>query len=409
MSSKKPRHRAGADLDGLRRFAMSTDRELSPIFVGREAELACFDEAARNVLADWRDGRPVGGRTTVVVGCPGMGKSALLEHFGKTRCNRKTPPDSPLAAKVDIDDLRDRNAVAERLRDAARTDPAWKELIGAGLELVGNWLKARPILEAARRRTPDLFSRIQPVCVIVDEVQNAGPEHRPGASALQTGTLDLPILPLYAGLNDSFDALRTAGISRLARNATVHLGLLSREEAREAVETLLGRYHVVKGGSDERVRWIDAVAADSAGFPQHLHIGMQEVARVLADRGMVLDSEGLDEARRRAAEGRKGYYRSRLSSSMQKHPAALLAVVRATVAAAGPVHWNQLDAAAFCHLRARHNERGGKAPDSEAFVDEMIHEGVLQMNADGRGYEVPMPSMSTWLLNDYARECGIGP
>lgn len=39
----------------------------------------------------------------------------------------------------------------------------------------------------------------------------------------------------------------------------------------------------------------------------------------------------------------------------------------------------------------------------ESFVKGLIHNGILQCKTDRTGYEVPIPSMATWLLDEYAR------
>ncbi len=408
MNSKTPTGGSEPDLEGLRDFAETPDRELSPIFVGRKDELARFDRLARRTLDDWRNGRPVAGSTTVVTGCPGMGKSSLLRRFVETRCNRKGDPESPFATVIDHDDLRDRETLSRKFHEAAKTHPAWSELVGAVFTTAGDWLKAASLVEAVKRQTPDFLSRMRPVCLVVDEIQNVGPGNGRALSTLHTGTLDLPILPLYAGLNDSIDALRAAGISRLARNAVVPLELLSREETREAVETLFDN-HRVTGPDDERKRWIEAVATDSAGFPQHLHVGLQETASVVAERSGVLDSEGLAEVRRRAAEARKGYYRSRLSPTVADHPETLLTLVRMASGNGPPAMRtrHRVVDAALEHMRTLTDRYDMPTrEDARGFVNAMIHDGILQEDGNG-GCKVPIPSMTTWLLKDYAQEAGI--
>ena len=403
MRDKAPSKRPAPDLDGLRWFARTKDRELSPIFVGRTAELDRFDEIARDVLADWREGRPVGGITTVVCGCPGMGKSALLERFVETRCNQEDDPDSPLAVKLRHSILLDEDRLENELYDAARHTPWWEKMLEAAGEDVAARFKLSNVLNAVRRIDRKSPARMRPVCVVVDEVQTLKPQYEAGLTALHSGVFDLPILPLYAGLNDSIDALRSAGISRLARNAAVRLGLLSREECREAVEALFDIYQVV-GAADERERWIKAISADSADFPQHLHAGMQE-AGVLVERSGNLDAEGLGEARRRAAAARKAYYDSRLSPTVEDRPETLLTLIRLANGNEPPAMRSRarLVAAVLEHMRTQQETYGEPTRDDAVrYMNAVIHDGILQLGED-RGYEVPIPSMKTWLLTNYAR------
>ena len=79
------------DLKGLQSFADQTDREESPIFVGRERETEHVVRQTEQVLRhaellgeDHAQGAHTQGATIVITGCPGSGKSAFLGHFART-------------------------------------------------------------------------------------------------------------------------------------------------------------------------------------------------------------------------------------------------------------------------------------------------------------------------------------
>ena len=74
-----------APADGhVESFAHSIDRELSPIFVGRERETEDVLRRAELLGEDHAEGRNTQGATVVITGCPGSGKSAFLGHFART-------------------------------------------------------------------------------------------------------------------------------------------------------------------------------------------------------------------------------------------------------------------------------------------------------------------------------------
>ncbi len=336
-----------------------------------------------------------------------MGKTALLRRFVDVHCNREDDPDSPMAVVLDFGGLRDERDLGEALRAAARNAPWWRKMVSAlGMDAAKR-LKLSSTFKAAKSLDPGNRSRMRPVCVVVDEIQNVGPEHKSGLSALHNASFGLPILPVFAGLGDSFDALREAGISRLSDTAAIHLGLLSKEEAREAVGILFDR-HRVAGGEGERGRWIATIADDCARFPQHLHVGMREAARVLAERGGILDPDGLVETRRLGAESRRRYYRGRLSPMVEDQPETLLALARI---ASGNEPRRTKTRARLVDAAVEQMRTQGDAYDAPTrgearrIVNAMIHDGILQINHIG-SYEVPIPSMRTWLLHDYAREVG---
>ncbi len=122
MATKPP----PPDINDLLDFADSEDRSLSTLFVGRENELTDFDRRTRRVMDRWREGGPVAGLTVIVTGCPGMGKTSLLEHFARSACNKESDPDAPVAVWLGIEELRHEQDAGETLRKAALDMPWWR-------------------------------------------------------------------------------------------------------------------------------------------------------------------------------------------------------------------------------------------------------------------------------------------
>lgn len=245
----------------------------------------------------------------------------------------------------------------------------------------------------------------RPVCLLVDEIQNAGPKNAEALAKLHNATLELPILPVYAGLNDSVDALRRCGISRLSDEADLNLPLLSIADAFRAADSMLVRYRVA-GEHIVLEDWAKAIAEDSLGFPQHLHVGLKAAARALVEDGGEATRDSLDRARQDAAERRKAYYRHRLSPEVERHDEALVHLIRTVAGANEPMTWRRLYAVADELLRNDSLlDKKGRNPGR--LVDALIHDGILQRTQDGTGYMVPIPSMQSWILGDYARSIGL--
>ena len=403
---------ASPDIEALRRFAALDDRDISPFFAGRIFELKRLAARCEGVLETWRERGRVGGRSTVITGCPGMGKTSLLDRFEDV-CNAAEDPASPLAFRMAAEDMTDASAIAGTLADAAREHPR----VGAVMEALGadvaSRLGAERTFEAARRAFFEDKAKARPICVLVDEAQCvAGDLHGATLRKLHKGDYKLPILPVFAGLGDTEDALADCGISRLSDEARMPLGLLSETDAGRAVEDMFRAYRIA-GEADELAAWKAAIARDSGGFPQHLHIGMKAAAAALLETGGVARREGLGHARASASAARAAYYESRISPELGERGAALVGLV-GEVERHDPLEIETLHA-----LAARHLEAAGEVlsrAEAKAFVRRLVRSGLLQRKFEHTvggvvrrlpAYEVPIPSMKTWILEDYAQRLGL--
>lgn len=395
-----------ADIEGLRKFARSDDRGLSPYFAGRRAELDALRLRYRDLFEDWRAGNDISGRTVVVTGCPGMGKTSLLRRF-EAECNVADDPTSPLAFRMPVGDLKETKSLAAALAEAAFEDGKIRGVLNALGEDVARRLQIERTLAAVKEA---LFrnekKQARPVCLLVDEAQNAEPRNRDVLRKLHESDYGLPVLPVFAGLNDTEDVLRRYGISRFSNRARIPLGLLPEAEAEEAVKSLFRRCRV-SGTADELARWRSTIAQDSLGFPQHLHVGMQAAADALVDANGRALAAGLERQRALAAEAREAYYRARLSPEIQAHGKALVDLVGELAMRRNLADVQELKALAFRRMQERATFGSPSEADAERFVAALIHDGVLQQNAEHTGYGVSIPSMEDWLRGDYARSLGL--
>ena len=112
--------------------------------------------------------------------------------------------------------------------------------------------EAKSVVTNPRELTWETLARIfprenwsRPIVLLLDEAQSL--HHWEGPSEilnLHQGSHGLPIIPIYAGLSDSFEALRKHEISRMAQQRRVTLGALEQREAKAAVLSMLDAFHV---------------------------------------------------------------------------------------------------------------------------------------------------------------------
>jgi len=249
----------------------------------------------------------------------------------------------------------------------------------------------------------------RPVCLMVDEIQTVWRESEGGIAPAVSETLlafhedglKLPIVPLYAGLGDSHDTLRAAGLTRLDSDAVHDIGALAAGEAEEAVERMLEEFRVSREG--DRVGWPRRVAERSDGWPQHLHNAMRALAsELLAARGRL---EDVDEYRmwRRERERRTVAYGRRRGSGAILEARRLVAELMRSLPPEG------LDKETIQGHILRHGRRfddpgadadGWRLPEGEDaawFVRRLVHRGVPQLNAEGL-YSCPIPSFRSYLI-----------
>ena len=213
-----------------------------------------------------------------------MGKTALLKRFAQTRCNRPDDPASPLAVAMDMDDLRDEQDIANAILGEARDAHPMPKL----LAVLANDLLSRAKLHETRRTMASKvhLERLErPICLLVDEAQTAERANRVALRKLHYGTTGLPILPVYAGLNDSAEALRRVGISGLDDEARIVPQLLDADDARaagaQAVRGLPGGRGRSRQGAVDRIhrRRQPRLPAASARRPQGRRQGARRQRR----------------------------------------------------------------------------------------------------------------------------------
>ena len=399
----------GPDIAGLRAFALEDDRLPPPTFVGRQDIIADIEHAVAQAAAG---GDAVRGRTRLVFGAPGVGKTALLYELARRWRARAADGDANAPVPIDCEsgELTSPVAFTEAVLSALVPDSPWDVATstttegGGGVPGVAGLSVSRttsvPSLVdsvqagrtpwAAIREATQPERRARPVVLLVDEAQNTpGDPGGDGRTHLLTelhgGRHGLPIMAVLGGLGDSKQIMARRGISRFARGAVHSLPLLTEAESGDAVKRFLAR-HRVAGGEEARALWRRRIAEACNGWPQHLHNYLCAAARVLADADGDAEHADLDAALRAGDDWRRQYYDARLEGVNADFPAVAEVVGRLPESGAAMhrvIEW--------CR------EAMGTATEGSDLHARMIHDGVLQEMPGGL-VTCPIPSFRRYIL-----------
>ncbi len=373
------------------RATLGLDRSSPVHFAGRTAELAALDKH----LADIRHGERSG--IALIDGIPGAGKTQLLQEFAK----RAQAKDSTVVcAELETNDFNDPAAevfasIVAPLREDGETFRDGAARSGFGTML---------------RESDSRLWENKALIVTVDEVQNISPEGRSVLSVLHEGRHGRPIMVVAAGLTNSMKALSAARetlagtvdrhtISRIATVLT--LGPLSRAETEEALlETV-----VQCTGLAVPERLLRILAAQSSGFPQHLHCYARACVETAEVRERLDTEDALRAAIDKGSGYRKNYYDLRLKTINQRYRPVVVQLAHSMAPSDhGPaMAWNEAVAIAKCTLRSR-------LEDCHLVLELLTDKGILEMRDNGDVF-FPMPSFHSYMKSfapPSKRDAGAG-
>ena len=423
MARSRARAAAEPDLDALKDFVELPDREASPFFGGRADEIATVERAVKRIRKRTQEGhwRPAGGETVLFQGAPGAGKSALLHHF--VQMWQRSGNDAPVVVDTDASYFDDERALAMHIAEAA--DPAVaaqfrrSETIhsssrsdvtggipgvvrGGGAAESGRHTETAPSVPSLAAVKAALLDSNRVVVLILDEAQDlegyVADEVRPVISKLHQGSHGGPILTIFAGLAHSNAVLQERGISRLSISHDRTLMALASEEAQEIVLRMLAECGV-RGKNELKNQWALALANESCGWPQHLHVAMQAlVAQLLAAStpGQLepVDSEFGLAVLQASARAREKYYDRRIDAPLSVAWRLLAEAIRGIGDEA-----SREDALAHIRKVARPGEGSMSLPEgynAARFLDHMVRRGVVQY-APGQKLICPIPSFRDYI------------
>lgn len=371
----------------LREFANRRDRDRSPIFAGRENELAWLTRRVESMRADWKRHGDVSAPIHTVVGCPGIGKTALAREFERRLEGEYLVVPADLSAMRSI----------EHLEARARASAGAKWFADA-MSLIPDGVFANAASLAKEWETESRIAR-KGVVVLADEAQMLGKRHADVLNAMHTGFGKQPIFPVFFGLSNTHAALEGAGLSRIDPANRMALDLLPERESAAVVARFEDMLDVrVPASIRERL------IGESSGFPQHLFSGLRAVAGEILraqTRGRDIEPRRIFE---KARSFREAYYEDRVGTGVGDHVDIAAEIADRT--ARRPMKRARVVEAVKKALVGRAPEWAlgpHIADEARDLFDEMVKRGVLSPR-DDQTYATPIPSFLTWLRDNHLPE-----
>ena len=376
----------GPDIEGLKRFARTTDRELTDFFVGREMEINFIAERVGRVALKQQEhvGKPAADGTALITAIPGAGKTSLMDWLQQQWAEQEG--NGPIGIPVELEDLENRDRMAHAIMNWL---PGSLFHLGrsilSSIELALGGFDTEPDIRCDEASPQD---PTRPVVLFIDEIQSL-PASRdaPVVQALRNlhlGTHGAPVLAVLAGLANAKDVLAEVGIPYPGSRSVLPLGPLSPDESAESARRFLETFRV--GGN--RRFWPETIAIWSDGWPMHVHNGLSALAEELAANGGDLDRINPLAVKREAMAIRTGYCCDRTRGAFSVHE-ELLARVMEEIRNTGNT------ASEIIGLLTLH---GGESPagmaPKEAFRA-LLARGLIQRRpVDGEElYACPIPSL----------------
>ena len=416
------------DIDGLKKFAsriLTKDRGGSPFFSGRHVEIEDVELSIEGVMTRLRIGEqmPASDETWLFQGPSGVGKSALLAKL-KERWNVKENNETPIALPIRADHVVSQAKLVATIADAlaisnndAEASAKLKQIVsidhGSTTNVGGEFViksgaqfsEGKSVVTNPSELTwgtlISLFPRRnwkRPLVLLLDEVQSLSRWKGPSEiSNLHQGIHNLPIIPIFAGLSDSFEVLRSHDISRMAHRRRVTLWALEQREAEEAIKSMLDAFRV-EGSNHED--WIHRIAEESDGWPQHLQTGLQALAKVVVENNGMLgrtDGDFANAVSELSAKYRNEYYEGQLDDDL----AGCFGLLHVLLDASRPPGKSLATLKGIISSHANDSKADEyQLPemfDASMLLNRMIKRGFLQLSMPGRRYICPIPSLTNYI------------
>ncbi len=233
--------------------------------------------------------------------------------------------------------------------------------------------------------------------LVLDEVQDirdyADHSHKPEVkdtlNLIHNGEVGRPVILLAGGLGTSEDAFSSLGVSRFYRGCVVNLGRLASEPERAIIRDWL----VQDGGAEgDATPWIDAIARETHGWPQHIITFTEPAAGIACACHGQMTPGGLEAVLRQGQQGKEEYYFARVKKLSKQDRMALGEALVTLPLGASLEEADVLHILSWNHAR----EKAGQV------FKRIVHKGVLAQTREG-DFAVPIPSMQDWLVDQYRR------
>jgi len=359
------------------------DRGPSPYFHGREEILSNFNTFLSESL------NAQGGSTFLIQGAPGAGKTALLEELSVQALEEDWK-----VAKIGIKDLYTPASMAQSLGGAYTINKEYAAEIGVKF-ITGGHVKNI----AGHASVEEILKQLSPergLVLVLDEAQYLiNLKDTPTEKHLARDTLDMihngkigrPVILLTAGLGTTLDGFQLLGISRFATDCITHLGRLDQESERNVIRDWLVEEGKTK---EDPTHWIDVIAKQSQGWPQHIACYVKIAAKHLKLNNQRLTVDGLEFVLKKGNELRMDYYNKRAHDFDAEQRQSLARSI-----ADLPLEGTTTRTAIMAKLMQEYSQR-----DADNLFNQALNQGIIDRRSDGY-YGIPIPSMQTWLIDQY--------
>ena len=216
--------------------------------------------------------------------------------------------------------------------------------------------------------------------------------------SIRNGTLRVPVMLLAGGLGNSMSVLGDFGLSRLLGGCLHNLGGLDADAERRVIRDWI----VISGGVGRNVQphilehWVGTIAAETDGWPQHIHTFAPQAAQWLQNHGSLMPDAVPDTVMETGRKRKREYYEQRVLAIEPVYRREL-----ALMSAAAPERFGMRATDVLAGF-ARVVFPDGRHPGTvarEVFA-EAIRKGLLAEGKRG-DYQIPIPSMRRWLSDCY--------
>ncbi|MCY3999535.1 MAG: AAA family ATPase [Bacteroidetes bacterium] len=361
------------------------DRAPAKYFHGRD-DIRGFFAARLNHYEHLR-----GGSIILITGAPGAGKSALLTALSDdaSKMGWCVTPDLAPAQ------------LASPARMAKVLGVEYKSLHTRSAQVDGKVYKHT--WQSERENAPmvtDIIrdaARPQPLLLVLDEAQRLHtlseiPEDKKSAEAtleaIHNGKIGHPVVFLAAGLDTSRNAFGALSVSRITDLNRVRLGPLEIESAKDVIIA----YVYGEFGCDVPDDWIEPLAQQSQGWPQHLVGYANAAGNILAPLHRPPSASDLKEVLAEGCSAQERYYNA-CAHDITYGQREAIASVFAKIPIGGTVRKREV-------VNALCQEYSTELAD-EKFT-QALYQGILNECEDGL-YGIPIPSLHSWLVQKYAK------
>lgn len=324
------------------------------------------------------------GTTVLIQGAPGAGKTALLYQL-----TAEAEREDWTVASLEIQALYDPRLMAQNMGESYITRA--QRTVKGDIQVMSTETTKERAGDASVSQVLKTFAPKKGLLLLLDEVQtlidlSEGPHtHLAKATlnAIHNGQIGCPVILLSGGLGTSENAFYAMGVSRFDKDCLINLGRLSATAEREVICDWL-----VKDGQakSDVTPWVDAIAAETHGWPQHIMSYAQPAAASVRRNKGELVKSGLDFALKTGRESANNYYSGRVKG--------IDVSVRFKLARLLKSHEGQVITA-----ESLFEAMSANSADADAVFNKLLHRGVI-VEKHG-GYAVPIPSMRDWLIKNF--------